>query len=239
VSRRLLAVAVGLAVPALLAACGSSGSSRSDQGRSIASGAGLPKDVADVFALALNAASATFTVSYASTDASGSATQITITQQPPNRRLDVIQADGTVESTFRTVSISYQCTKSPDWSCGTLGRASDGDLGDPLGADVVAGALTKLRDQAEDYDFHTDQRRLVGVDARCLVTTLKAGHDSQASLGASGTLCVSPEGAVLLVDVPTGKLTATDYSTSVATDAFHLPAIPDQTPTSIASSSAN
>ena len=219
----------------LLAACSSSGPSRADQGRSIASDAGLSADVADVFALALEGPSATYTLTYATKDSAGSPTQLTVTQRPPDRRVDVFASDGTIESTFRLGTVAYQCTKAgtdastATWVCGTIAGAVGGTPGatDPVSDDAVRAAIDAFKARATDYDFRVEHRSIVGVDARCLVTTRKAGHDSDASLGASATMCLAPNGAVLSVEVPTGSFSATAYSTAVDTSTLELPAPPD------------
>jgi hypothetical protein len=63
-----------------------------------------------------------------------------------------------------------------------------------------------------------------------LTTTRKPGREQNSSLGAAATLCLSPEGAVVLVEVPSGSIRATTYSTVIPNDAFTLPA--PVTPTS-------
>lgn len=216
----------GLAVIVLLGACGSAGPNRADQGRSIAESAGLPEDVGQFLALVLAGRTATFAVTYSTADRSGAPIQMTLTQQPPNRRVDVIRADGTVDTTLRTPSGAYQCTKDQQWSCGTLGASTSagGGPSDPLSEVALSAAVERLRDRAKDYDFRPETRRLLGADARCLITSLRPGRAGDPALGASGTLCLSSLGAVLLVDTPSGKLTATDYRTTVARDAFELPA---------------
>ena len=214
-----------------LAACWSGGTSRSDQGRSIASEAGLPSEVGEVFSLALEGTKATYTLTYSTTDKSGASVQISVAQRPPDRRVDVFGADGTIESTFRVGTTAYQCTKTTSWACGTLtSKDASASPSDPLNADAVAAAVDKFRQRASDYDFRVDRRTVAGTDARCLVTTRKAGHDQDPSLGTSATMCVSPEGAVLSVEVPTGAYAATGYSTMVSADAFSLPAPADQAP---------
>ena len=63
---------------------------------------------------------------------------------------------------------------------------------------------------------------MADVDARCLVTRLRSGRES-AERGASGTICASPEGAVLLVDQGSERVEAIEYSTDVAPAAFERP----------------
>lgn len=156
--------------------------------------------------------------------------QISVAQRPPDRRVDVFGADGTIESTFRVGASAYQCTKTTSWACGTLTQQASGGPGEPLSDDTVAAAIDRFRERAGDYDFRVDRRTIAGADARCLVTTRKAGHEQDPSLGTSATMCVSPEGAVLAVDVPTGGYAATGYSTTVGADVFTLPAPADRAP---------
>jgi len=234
----------------LLLACGGGGPSRADQGKSIASDAGLGADVADLFALALQGPSATYTLTYSTKDTAGAATQLTVTQRPPDRRVDVFAADGTIESTFRLGSVAYQCTKesrgvgapdpkSPTWVCGRIGGAIGGAAGatDPLSGDSVKAAIDAFKARAADYDFRVEHRTIVGIDASCLITTRKAGHDQDPALGASATLCVAPDGAVLSVEVPTGAYAATAYSTTVDANTLELPA-PADNPTGTSSASS-
>ena len=212
-----------------LAACGSSGTSRGDQARSIASAAGLSSDVAEVLALALEGTNATYTLTYSTVDTSGASVQISVAQRPPDRRVDVFSSDGTIESTFRVGAVAYQCTKTTGWTCGTLSnREASAGPGDPLSADAVATAVDRFRQRTNDYDFRVDRRTVAGADARCLVTTRKSGHDADPSLGTSAAMCVSPEGAILSVEVPTGSYAATGYSTTVDAGVFSLPAAADQ-----------
>jgi hypothetical protein len=222
VTRRVLVIVALLVV----GACSSSGPSKADQGRSIAESAGLPKDVADFFAAATKAPTAAFRVSYDLTDANGKPSQVTLTQQEPKRRLDVFHADGTIDSTIGTGAHNVQCTKTGDtWQCGDLG-------GDPgakqangvLDPDALRAATDRLRERAADFDFRIEARTIAGATARCLVTTRKPEAASDPSLGASGTLCLSDEGALLLGETPTGRFEAKEYTTTIPADAFDLPA---------------
>jgi hypothetical protein len=220
-SRRLWPALVATSV-VLVACSGSDG--KADQAEAIASSAGLGNDVAAFVARATTAADGTFTVTYKTTATDGSAQQITVAQRPPDRRVDVYLANGSIESTIRTRGTSYQCTKGETWTCAPFEAQGTNDDG-VLDAKTVSAAVQQLTKRAADYDFRVEDRTLVGVTAQCLVTTLKPGH-SDPSLGASATLCLAPSGAQLLVDVPRGKLEASDYRADVAADAFSLPAEP-------------
>src|SRR5205807_7062333 len=57
------------------------------------------------------------------------------------------------------------------------------------------------------------------VGATCLVTSRKAGHDQDPSLGASATLCLSAQGAILRAETAAGTLSAASYSTDIPGDA--------------------
>ena len=227
-SRRELVIAALLAVLAVFAvgACSSGGPTKADQGRSIAEDAGLPSDVADFFAAATTASTAAFRVAYDITDPDGKPSQVTLTQQPPKRRVDVFHADGTVDSTIGTGARNVQCTKTGDtWQCGDLGgtvgsQPTDGIL-DP---NALRTAADRLRERASDFDFRVETRSIAGASARCLVTTRKPEAASDPSLGASGTLCLSTEGALLLGETPTGRFEAKEYTTTIPPDAFDLPA---------------
>ncbi|MGI8662943.1 MAG: hypothetical protein ACR2LQ_06995 [Acidimicrobiales bacterium] len=217
----------------LLAAC-SSTTTRADQGKAIASSAGLGADVADLLALAISGSDGTFVVTYKTTATDGTDQQVTITQSPPNRRVDVYLASGTLESTIRAGDVSYQCTKTEAWTCAALGAQGPGGEDRVLDPKTVTAAIEQLTRRVDDYDFRVEDRQLLGVTARCLVTTLKPGR-SDPSLGSAATLCLAPSGAQLLVDVPRGKLEASAYRADVATDAFSLPAQPTSSSSSASS----
>lgn len=215
----------------VVAACGGNGPSKEDQARSIAQQAGLSPEVAEFFALASSGLTATYRSTVDTKDAKGQPLQITTTQRPPDARFDAFHADGTIDSTILTGGQSYQCTMANShWDCGALGtKAATGNV---FGPDTVKAAIDRFKDRAADYDFRVESRTVANTTAQCLVTTRKPGHDSDSTLGTTATLCLSPEGVILLVDVPTGSLSATDYSTTIPDDAFDLPAQPTTTTSS-------
>lgn len=232
---RRLAVLVLAGLAALTGGgCGGGGPSASDQGRSIAETAGLPKDVADFFALATTGLTATYRVTRQTTDTSGQPLQLTTTQRPPDTRFDAFHSDGSVDSTIATGGRSYQCTmQAMHWDCGELGTSASSS-GQAFDADTVKHAIDAFKARTADYDFRTETRTIANVTAHCLVTTRKPGHESNSALGATATLCLSPEGVILSVEIPTGSLTATEYSTTIPDDAFNLPAEPTTTTTTAA-----
>ena len=207
-----------------LAACGGGSSSKADQGRSIADAAGLPKDVANFFALAASGSKATYQVALTTTDSNGKQVQVTTTQRPPNLRVDTFNADGTIDATFAVDGHRYQCTMSASqWQCGDLGVSSS-NPDEVFGPTAVQLAIDRFKQRAADYDFRVEDRSIANTNAHCLVTTRKAGREGDPSLGAAATLCLSSEGAILRAETPSGTLTASSYSTSIPDDAFRLPA---------------
>lgn len=207
-----------------LVACSSHSASKADQGRSVAAEAGLPKDVADFFALAAAGTQATYRVSLDTVDPAGNKLQVTTTQRPPDVRVDTFHADGTIDSSLALKGRRYQCTMAANqWQCGDLGPSSSNN-DDVFGATAVQLAVDRFKQRAADYDFHVEQRTIANVAATCLLTTRKPGHEQDPSLGSSATLCVSHEGAVLDAEVSSGKLTASSYSTTIPDDALALPA---------------
>jgi hypothetical protein len=213
-----------LAVLLCVSACGGNAQTKADQASSIAQQAGLAPDVAAFFAKAASGTTATYRVTVETADSKGQPVQVTTTQRPPNARFDVFNADGTVDSTITLGGARYQCTMASNrWDCGELGGAASSapQVFDPA---AVQRAIEGFRQRATDYDFRVEDRPLVGVTARCLITTVKPGHEQDSSLAPSATLCLSPQGAVLAVDVPSGAITARAYTTTIPDDAFTLPA---------------
>jgi hypothetical protein len=216
-----------LLAPLLLTACGDDGpgadEQRADQIGGAAAEAGLPDDVAAFLADAAEA-DGTYRVVYELADADGGDPQrLTITQRPPDRRIDVERADGEAESTIGTADGTQVCSRpavDEPWRCEPAADAADDGAFAP---EVVAGLADALSHDAASYDFAVEDRTILGVAARCLVTTLHAGVDDP-SLGGAGTLCTSPEGARLLTETPSGTLRAVEYTTTVDDDAFALPA---------------
>ena len=207
-----------------LGACGSSSPTKADQGRSIAEEAGLPADVADFFAQASGGTRAPYRVTLTTTDTAGKPLHVTTTERPPDERVDTFHADGTIDASITTQGHHYQCTMAANhWDCGDLGTASTSS-GQIFGATAVQLAIDRFRQRAGDYDFRVEPRAIAGASAKCLVTTRKPGHEQDPTVGASATLCLSPEGAVVLAETPSGTLTATAYTTAIPPDAFALPA---------------
>lgn len=76
----------------------------------------------------------------------------------------------------------------------------------PFDEAAVARLVERLAASRTEYTFVVEGRRMLGVTARCLVTEPRDGT------GTTGTLCVSPEGVLLLAEGATGELRASEYS---------------------------
>jgi hypothetical protein len=219
------AMTVLLVGAALAAGCGGR-ASRSQQAAGAAGDAGLPSAVRTFVGKVAAGADHTFTVSY-DVPASGSqpASQVTISQRPPNRRVDVVNADGTTDTTLRLGSTTYQCQEAAQhWRCAVLQKEDAGAAAGVLDEATLDRFTAALRKDAADYDMKVESRPLAGVTASCLVTTLKPAKRSDSSLGPSATMCIAGSGAVLLVERPGEQLTAARYATSVPSSVFQLPA---------------
>lgn len=227
--RRPATVLLAVLLAALaLAACGDDapdlGDERADQVRTAATGAGLSAEVADALALAARAETATFQVAYAG---SGGA-RVVYSQRGGDRRLDVLQGDLVIESRVLRDGVAYRCA---------LGTAPGTE--DELQCQRAAGAINApgsftpeaLEDFAEAVATAKDtlavtveRRSLAGVDATCIVATPKAGTELDGDDGGTSELCLSPEGAQLLVDVgeDANRLVADEYRTDVPTGTFDV-----------------
>lgn len=197
----------------------SAGEVRADEARQAAEDAGLPDDVADLLADAAAAVDRTYRVVY---DLDGR--RVVVTQRPPDRRVDVMAADGTVDATISVDGRVHACTDpagEEGWRCERLG---DAPVGAGFDADAVADLVEALAVGADRYDFTVEAEEVTGTSARCLVTRLRADAAADPSLGRDGRLCIADTGALLLVERPAGIVRATEYTTEVADDAFAVPA---------------
>ena len=221
---RATVVACCLLAAGALTACGddealSVADDRADQVRDAAHEAGLPDDVADVLAIAARGATATFQVTYAGSEGA----RIVVSQAPPNRRVDVVSAGEVVESRVLRDGTAYRCDLD--------------DAGEELQCDRAAGSLdgpgTFTREALQDFtdqlaglgdtlDLTVEERTIAEVEVTCLVTQPKAGSVIDPSGPGAETLCVSPEGAQLLVDAAGERLIAESYSTEVPDGTFEV-----------------
>lgn len=230
--RRGAAVLVALASTVGLSACAedrdeiaATGDQRAEQARSAALDAGLDDTVADFLALLARGETATYRVRF---PGPSEGTGLEVTNRPPDRRVEITADGATTEVRLVTDGQAFTCTPSSEDGAGPPTCERTDALVEPPGV-FRAGALdelsTSLAERAEDYTFDVEVLPVAGVDARCLVTRLRSGREAP-ELGASGTICASAEGAVLLVDQGGERLEATEYSTEVDDDAFVRPDVP-------------
>lgn len=217
---------VALAVAGGLAACGddadeirATGDERAEQARDAARGAGLDDEVADFLGVLAQGETATYRVRL---PGPVEGTELEVTSRPPDRRVELTTDGATSEVRLVTDGEAFTCTPVSD---DELRCERTDALVDPPGvfsASALEDLSESLAERAEDYTFEIEEQVVAGVDARCLVTRLRSGRAAP-ELGASGTICASPEGAVLLVDQGGERLEATEYSTDVDGGAFVRP----------------
>lgn len=225
--RRPILAAVAGTLLLLLGSCGGDdgdavADDRADQVREAARAAGLGRDVADVLALAARGATATFQVTY---EGAGGAT-ITVSQEPPNRRVDARTEGSIVQSQVVRDGVGYTCE-----------LADGGQPGDPLdcrrtqGAIPAQGAFTdealaafteELAGALDSLDLTVETRTIADVSATCLVSAPKAGTPIDGETPGVDTLCLSDEGAQLLVDSAGERVVAASYSTEVPDGTFDI-----------------
>lgn len=215
----------------LLAGCGddadevaATGDERSEQAETAASEAGLEDEVAAFLGLLARGETATYRVEF---PGPAEGTELLIANRPPDRRVEVV-ADGTTTE-LRLVIEGEAFTCTPSTEDDELSCERTDALVEPPGvfrAEALDELSEALAERSDDYSFEIETLTVAGVEARCLVTRLRSGRES-AELGSSGTICASPEGAVLLVDRGSDRLEATDYGTDVDDDAFLRPDRPE------------
>lgn len=225
-------------VAALLAACGGDAdedlaetrAQRADQARTAALDAGLGEDVAEFLALAARAEVTTYRVRYPGpTDG----TELVVTNRPPDRRVDVIAGGEVTEVRLVTEGEAFECAPAdadgaPDGSPELACERTDA-LVEPPGVfseSAIADLRDALAERLDDYTFELETSPIAGIEARCLITRLRPGRDD-ARLGEQGTICVSAEGALVLVDQGDERLEALDYGTDVDDRAFVRPDLAD------------
>jgi hypothetical protein len=225
--RRLLAVAVLAGAVLAGAGCGGGGSDvgdeRAAQVRSAAERAGLPAEVAGVLALAARADSAAFQVAYAGDDGA----RLVVSQDPPDRRVDVVQGDVVVESRVLRGGVGYRCEPAPgpgaepgELSCRRA--ASSLEATGTFTEEALADFTEQLAASRDGLDLLVTTRTLAGVEATCLTSTPKAGTPLDGTGPGTDELCLSKEGAQLLVDHGGQRLVADRYTTKVPKGTFDI-----------------
>lgn len=220
----LLAGLAGLAGVGALAGCGDDGGvadERSEQVREAAEDAGLDDDVADFLALAARGATATYQATYPGPD---EGTSIVVANRPPDRRVDVVEDEVVLQVQLALDGEAVTCSRDDDAEAIVSCERTDAIVEPPglFGASAMTSLTDALTDRTDDFDFTLESSAIAGVEARCLVTNLRAGRE-RPELAESGTICVSPEGALLRVAQGDEVLEATDYTTEIPDNTFVRP----------------
>ena len=194
-------------------------SERARQARRAAAEAGLSDDVQDVFALAAEGIDGTFQVTYPLDDGR----ETVLTQEPPNLRADVLKGGTIVESRLVRGEIAYYCVpdEKKQLDCDRLGTRAG--IGGSFASKAVDTVIDRLRERADRYELTVEERRLLDVDARCLIAVRREDAPPDAADAERGTACFSPEGAALLIETADSTLRATEYTTDIPDGIFDLP----------------
>jgi hypothetical protein len=225
-SVRPTTLAVVLAVGLAVAACGGDDdhvtSERIDQVRVAAREAGLGNDVADLLALAAEGTTGTFQVTYQGTGGA----QLVVSQAPPNRRVDVLTAGLIVESQVVRDGVAYRCSLPDGGRPGDELRCTRTDGAVQAPGAFSDEALTSFTDDllgtVDDLDLRVEPRTIAEVAATCLVAGPEAGTPLDGTGPGVDTICLSPEGAQLLVDAGGERVVAESYSTEVPAGTFDV-----------------
>lgn len=219
---RLLACCVAVAALAL-ASCGddtSVGDERADQARQAGIEAGLPDDVVDFLALAASGVDATYQVTYPSTEATD---DVVVASQPPRLRVDIVRGEQVIRTELATDDGSFRCERADESSpleCESTTVVPQAPHA--LDASTVEELTESLRAGLEDFTFEITTEPILGVDATCLTTNVRAERD-RPELAASATMCVSPEGVLLRLERADQVVEASQYSTTIADNTFVRP----------------
>lgn len=146
-----------------------------------------------------------------------------VSQQPLNRRVDVVAGEVIVESRVFRDGIGYRCQPATDDVTGGLRcDRSEGTVPTPgaLTDEALDRFSAELAEAGSGLDLTVEERELAGVTATCLMSTPTAGPTGR---GPSGeTLCLSAEGAQLLVDAGEERGVAVAYSPTVPDASFDV-----------------
>ncbi|WP_436795319.1 hypothetical protein [Actinospongicola halichondriae] len=197
------------------------GDDRADQARTAALDAGLDADVADFLALAARGQTATYQATYPGPDAG---TSVVVANRPPDRRVDVVADDLIVQVQISLDGVGYTCPRDEEAGEIVSCERTDAIVEPPgaFGTAAMDSLSASLADRIDDFDFTLETSAIAGVEARCLVTNVKSGRE-RAELADSGTICVSPEGALLRVAQGDEVIEATDYTTEIPDNTFVRP----------------
>lgn len=213
-----------LAIGLLVAACsdgGDVGDERAAQARAAALDAGLDVEVADFLALAARGETGTYQATYPGPEAG---TTLVVANRPPDRRVDIVEDDVIIQVRLSLGGESYTCSRDEEADAITACDRTDAIVEPPglFGSATMATLTRSLSERVEDFDFTIEETAIAGVETRCLVTNVRDGRE-RPELVDSGTMCVSPEGALLRVAQGDEVLEATDYTTDIPDKTFVRP----------------
>lgn len=219
----VVAVTVAAAVAVMGTACASDPSPaertaavRADQLREVAERAELGDEVSEVLVLLAEGVTATYVATIETRAGDAPATRIRVTQQPPRRRIDVLDAEGraTVITLERDDEVTV-CEPSGDgWSCTAGGTTTAASGFDPA---AVVDAAEQLVASADRFTLRVTDDAVAGQAVRCL----EAVPDGDAV--AAARLCVTDDGVLALVERPGSTVEVVSYDGRVGSDAFDRP----------------
>ncbi|MGV3760385.1 MAG: hypothetical protein ACO1PW_12730 [Actinomycetota bacterium] len=228
-ARRLAARTVGalVALSVVGAGCGDdaqqeAADDRAEQVRSAALEAGLDEDVADVLALAARGAAATYQVTYPGPDD----TSLVVSQDPPRRRVDVVQAGLIVESQVLVDGVSYHCTIPDGGRPGDELRCQRSSTALPGTGAFTEAALDEFTEvlvaSADQVRTTVEDRTVAGQAVTCLVSTPRPETLPEGTEATTDTICLDDDGVQLLVDAAGERLVADAYSAEVPEGTFDV-----------------
>jgi hypothetical protein len=178
--------------------------------RRLAREAGLPAPVGELLARYAASVGKTFSVTYDL----GQGQALAVWQRPPRRRVDAES-----QRVYGGPDGSFACAHQADqqWRC--LPTDTDASLAGPLDPGAVTAAIDALRAGKGAFTFRTEQRVIARTRADCIVS-----EPVTPGAGTGATLCLSPDGAVLLGAGALGR--AVRYTTKVSARDVRLPAPP-------------
>jgi hypothetical protein len=133
-----------------------------------------------------------------------------VSQVPPDRRIDVVAGERVVDSRVFRDGVGYRCAPPADDPNGALDcTRTESGLQAPgtFTEEAIQTFADDLISAGDDLELSVESRTIADTDATCLV----AGDE---------TICLSDEGAQLLVDTGGERLEATAYSTKVPDGTF-------------------
>lgn len=222
---RSTALAATLVLGLVVGACGGARdvtAERVEQVRAAAERAGLTEEVAEVLALAARGATATYQVTYAGTDGA----ELVVSQAPPDRRIDVVTAGLIVESQVVRKGVAYRCALPEGGRAGDVLACTRTHGAVQLPGTFTEEALSAFTDEliasVDELALSVETRTIAEVEATCLVAAPTAGTALDGTGPGVDTICLSAEGAQLLVDAGGERVVASGYSTDVPEGTFDV-----------------